>query len=180
MNGTLPTARDWMREARNLLHPDDDIFDAIERLHSARIAAAAVLEGGRVVGMFTEKDSLRAVSQMLYTETAEGATVGDHMSTDFPACEPSMDLFRVIEQFLGCNFPTLPVIEQGRLVGMIDRHAMLDCIESYRRRLEKVRAREERAAGHQADRPSSIGAFQEAVSRTSREQLVRLFSRRKN
>ncbi len=176
----LPAARDWMREPRLRLAPDEPIFSAIERLVGANVTATAVLEDGAVVGMFTEKDAMRAVSSLLYTETAEGATVGDHMSTDFPSCEPGMDFFRVVEQFLCCNFPTLPVIDNGRLVGLVERAATLKVVESYRTAVEKERAAEARVAGRQADRPGSIGERQQAAANTSRDQLVRLFSRRKN
>ncbi len=176
----LPSARDWMVKPALTLSPEDPIFPAIDRLIAARVASSAVLDAESVVGMFTVKDALRAVSQLLYTETAEGASVGDHMSTEFPSCDPAMDFFRVAEQFLCCHFPTLPVIADGRLVGLVDRQTTLERIETYRRNLEQERAREAQLAGRQAERPTGIEASQQAAARTSRDQLVRLFSRRKN
>ena len=113
----LPTARDWMRSPRLSLRPGDDIFQAIDRLVSAGVPTAAVLEGHRLVGIFTEKDSIRVLSRLLYDESADAGTLGDHMSSEFTACTPDMDFFRVAELFLSCNFPALPVVE-----AMVERY----------------------------------------------------------
>ncbi len=177
---SLPTARDWMRQPRLTLRPTDDIFEAIDRLLAAGVPTAAVLDGGRLVGVFTEKDSIRALSHLLYDERAEGGTVADHMSREFNRCSPDMDFFRVAELFLSCNFPSLPVVDGERLVGVVERRALLSCVHDYRIRLEAGRTRDAAVAGHQADRPSSIEARQQAAASTTREQLVRLFSRRQN
>jgi CBS domain-containing protein len=162
------------------LRAREDLFGAIDRLLSARVSAAPVVEDGRVVGIFTEKDSVRALSRLLYSETEEPGTVGDHMSRDFGFCAPDMDFFRVAQTFLSCHFPTLPVVEDGRLVGVIERKALLVSVDGYRRKLESSRKRDADNAGKQAERPTAIEAYQQAAARTTREQLVRLFSRRKN
>jgi len=177
---SLPTARDWMRPPAFMLAPGDDVFTAIDQLVTAGVPTAAVLEHGRIVGIFTEKDALRALSHLLYDATAEAGTVADHMSRSFTSCGPEMDFFRVSEIFLGCNFPTLPVVQNEKLVGIVERSALLAAVEQYRRKLEIARSREAAIAGRQADRPRGIGAFQQAAAHTTREQLVRLFSRRQN
>ncbi len=176
----LPTARDWMRPPRLTLRPGDDIFEAIDRLVSAGLATAPVLDGNRLCGIFTEKDSIRVLSVLLYDAQADAGTLGDHMSGQFPACTPEMDFFRVAELFLSCNFPSLPVVDGDRLVGVVDRQDLLACVHDYREKLEQVRTREAQIAGRQADRPTSIGDRQQAAANTTRDQLVRLFSRRSN
>lgn len=179
-NQTLPTARDWMHPPRLTLGGADGILEAVERLLAAGVATAAALDGGKLVGIFTEKDAIRALSRLLYDETVDVGTVGDHMSREFDACTPDMDFFRVAELFLGCNFPSLPVVDGHRLVGVVQRRDLLACVNDYRARLEDARAREAAIAGRQADRPRGIGARQQAAANTTREQLVRLFSRRQN
>lgn len=176
----IPKARDWMRPPVLVLSPGDDLFAAIDRLLATHLAAAPVVDGGRVVGILTEKDSLRALSRLLYNEATDTGTVGDHMSRDFGSCTPDMDFFRVAQTFLSCHFPTLPVLDDGRLVGVIERKALLVSVDGFRRKLETSRTRDAAAAGKQADRPTAIEAYQQAAARTTREQLVRLFSRRTN
>lgn len=175
----LPVARNWMKPPALVLAPDDELFDAIDRLLAAKVATAAVLEQGTLVGVFTEKDGVRALSRLLYEESAEG-TVKDHMSRTFATCTPDMDFLRVGDLFLSCNFPSLPVVDGGRLIGVIERRALLASVSEYRRRLDSSRRQQAARAGHQADRPRGIEATQQAAARTTREQLVRLFSRRQN
>jgi CBS-domain-containing membrane protein len=169
-----------MRPPKLTLRPGDDIFEAIERLLSAGVPTATVLDGHKLCGIFTEKDSIRALSRMLYDEGATTGTVADHMSPGVSACSPDMDFFRVAELFLSCNFPTLPVVEGDRLVGMVVRHDLLSCVHQFRERLEATRTHEALIAGRQADRPRGIEARQQAAANTTRDQLVRLFSRKQN
>jgi len=175
----LPTARDWMTKQYLSLSPNTDIFDAVEQLVSSGHSAAPVVDdAGRMLGMLTEKDGLRALSQLLYSEQAQKAEVSEHMSKSCQACEPQMDLFQVTDNFLQCNFPALPVVEEGRVIGMIRRKAQLECMEAFRLEVDRQRQALEAAAGTQADRPRGIGALQQAVGSTTKEQLVRLFGRR--
>ncbi len=176
----LPTAQDWMRQPRLTLRQTDDIFKAIDRLVAAGVPTAAVLEGDRLVGIFTEKDAIRALSHLLYDERAKAGTVADHMSSQFNRCSRDMDFFRVAELFLSCNFPSLPVVDGEVFVGVVERRALLDCVNDYRTRLEAGNTRDAAVAGRQSDRPSSIEAQQQAAASSTRQQLVRLFSRRKN
>ncbi len=52
------------------------LTSAVQRMHERRVGAVLVLEGERLVGVFTERDVLRAVAQGLTDET----TVGDWMT----------------------------------------------------------------------------------------------------
>ena len=88
-----------------------------------------------------------------------------------------MDIFRVAEMFLATNFPILPVVEEGKLCGLISRLAMLRGIQTYRLQMERERTQREVIAGHQADRPRTIVNMQRTVANQTKEQLVRLFGR---
>ena len=177
----LPIARDWMTRDFLVLHPGDDIFQAIDRLLASDLSSAPVTDAdGKLVGVFTEKDAVRALSRVLYEEATERPTVAAHMSTGFSMCGPDWDLFRVSELFLGSNFPGLPVVEDGKLVGIIRRKGQIRGLQEFRRRLDGWRRSHEQQAGTQADRPRGIEALQRAAGRTTREQLARLFGRRTN
>lgn len=177
----LPVARDWMNRDYLVLRPDDDVLHAIDRLLTADLASAPVVAGdGRIVGVFTAKDAVRALSQVMYNEMAEVSPVERHMSRAFTCCEPDWDLFRVSELFLDSNFPGLPVVENGKLVGVIHRKGQIKGLLLFRKRLEKMREREESQAGRQADRPRGIEALQRAAAETSPDQLARRLGRRRN
>lgn len=177
----LPVARDWMSRDPLVLRPDEDVLEAIDRLLASDLASAPVVDRtGRVVGVFTEKDAVRALSQVMYDERGEALLVEKHMSRQFTCCGPDWDLFRVSELFLASNFPGLPVIENGRLLGVIRRRGQIKGLLLFRKRLERARERHEAVAGQQADRPRSIEALNRAAARGTRVQLARLFGRERN
>lgn len=178
---SLPTASDWMTPSPLDLRPDDELFAALEGLVKHRASAAPVLgPTGQLLGMLTEKDCLRVLSSFTYDGDAQEGTVADYLSPVRIVVEPTMDLFRVAEIFLGTNFPVLPVVSSGRLVGLISRQAMLQGILDLRARLLRNLAQAEAQAGRQADRPRSIEHMQQVfASARNRDQLVRLIGRQR-
>lgn len=175
----LPTARDWMSTRVLTFSPDDELFDAIDELLKHSFAAAPVVdEDSHLLGMLTEKDCLRVLSNLAYDNDVEGGAVRDYQSAIRVIVEPEMDLFRVAEMFLGTNFPLLPVVEGGRLCGVISRRDMLRGVRAFRGQLDRKKAAHEETAGRQADRPRTIEGMQRTVGSQSRGQLVRLFTRR--
>ena len=121
----VPKARDLMEEVRFTFAPDMDLMQAIEELARQGVSAAPVVDSQRCLrGILTEKDCLR----LLYDSAlhrSRGGRVADFMSKIDEALEADMDIFRISEVFLHNNFPMLPVVERGRLVGCITRHHML-------------------------------------------------------
>jgi len=126
------------------------------------------------VGMLTEKDCIRVVSVSAF-HRPRGGKVSDFLSPVAQVLRADMDLFRVSELFLSCNFPMLPVVEGEKLVGCISRQNMLNGI------MEMTRARQaedeelERIEGKSAEaveRPRSIEDMQKTFASHSREQLV--------
>ncbi len=174
----LPTARDWMTTRVLTLAPEQDLFDAIDLLLENSFAAAPVIDGeDNLLGMLTEKDCLRVLSNLAYDDDLEGGTVQDYQSAIRVICEPEMDLFRVAEMFLGTNFPLLPVVDEGRLCGVISRRDMLRGVKAFRAEVAASRSRQEAIAGHQADRPTSIEGLQRAAASQTKGQLVSLLRR---
>ncbi len=177
---SLPTARDWVAPCPFDLSPDDDLHAALDQMVKHRASAAPVLDGaGRLVGMLTEKDCLRVLSSAAYEGDLQEGTVADFHSAVAMSIEPGMDLFRVAELFLSNNFPVLPVVENGRLIGQVSRQSVLEGIQTLRGALEERQKRFEAEAGHQADRPRSIESMQRIVANArNRDQLVRQIGRK--
>ncbi len=175
----IPTARDLMTSRALTFSPEDDIFEAMAQLLERHFAAAPVVDGdNRVLGMLTEKDCLRILSNLAYDDDFEGGSVSDFLSPKCLACRPDMDVFAVSNAFLECNFPLLPVVENDRLVGVISRRDTLRGVQELRQRLDLERRKLEEAAGHQADRPVGIESMQKSAASQSREQLVRVMGRK--
>lgn len=171
------TARDWMSPPRLWLAPQTDILAAINDLVRLKVHAAPVLDPqGRLLGILTEKDCLRVLSTSAYEGQVKGGTVADYMSPVSVLIEPDMDLFRAAEQFLRCNFPTLPVVENGKLLGRIDRQDMLRGIQDLTQHHEDRRREQERLS-QVTERPRSIEEMQRTVARESKENLVKRLTR---
>ena len=177
---SLPTARDWMFTSPFTLSPEQDLFAAMDLLVKHQLAAAPVVdEEDQLLGMLTEKDCLRVLSNLTYGEDLlVDGRVGEFQSAIRMICEPGMDIFRVTEMFLATNFPILPVVENGRLCGLISRLHMLKGIQAFRKQVDQAQQHRESIAGHQAERPRTIETMQRTVANQSKEQLVRLFGRK--
>jgi len=177
----LPTARDWMVRSPIRLAPDDDLFDAIDRMVEHGASAVPVLDQqGHLLGMLTEKDCIRVVSAIAYDGDAKDGIVEDFQSPVRVLIEPDMDLFRVAEQFLATNFPVLPVVDGGKLVGQISRQAMLEGIQELRTQVLTRLSQREHQAGRQTDRPRSIESLQRFFANAhNRDQLVSQIGRKR-
>ncbi len=91
------------------------LTDAARSMHDRRVGAALVLEGERLVGVFTERDVLRAVAGGLSSE----ATVGDWMTRGPETIEPDATAEHAAVLMIHGGFRHLPVVESGAVVGMI-------------------------------------------------------------
>ncbi len=123
--GTLPSVRDHMDTLVPTLRPDTEIYDAIGFLLEHRVTGAPVVdEGGKLVGMLTERDCLTLVAEGAEAKRPRG-TVADFMTTDVITISPDVDVYYVGGLFLQHAFRRIPVVEGGRLVGAITRFDIL-------------------------------------------------------
>lgn len=174
----LPTAGDWMTKDVLCFSPDDDLFEAIDQLLRHHYAAAPVIDSERqVLGVLTEKDCLRVLTNVAYENDLEGGKVAEFQSVVRAICSPDMDIFRLTELFLSTNFPLLPVVEEGKLCGVLSRRDLLRGVCAFRESIDREIAAREMAAGHQADRPRSIESMQRIAASQSPAQMARLYRR---
>jgi CBS domain-containing protein len=174
----IPTASELMEDVDLEFSPEMDLLDAIDELARHKASAAPVIdETQHLLGMLTEKDCIRILTGSAFYRP-RGGKVEDFMSEVRVAIEPEMDLFRVSEVFLGNNFPMLPVVDEGKLVGCITRQDMLRAIIELTHAWRQVQSKLEEEAGEAVERPSSIQDLQEVFSKYSKHQLVRRLGRR--
>ncbi len=99
------------------LHPGATLAEAVAMLADKRIGAAPVLDDGRVVGIFSERDVIHCLQ-------ADGAAaldrrIGDVMTTEVKSVAPSESVIGALSLMTQRRIRHLPVIEGDRLVGFV-------------------------------------------------------------
>lgn len=94
----------------------------------AGVGSLGVLEGGRLVGILTDRDILQAVA-----EGVDGsAPVEDWMTPEPDVLAPDVDVDDAADWLLATGYRHLPVVEDGKLLGVVSIKDVLWAIkESY-------------------------------------------------
>ena len=117
----MPTVQEILQTKGSHVHcvePGATVLAATQRMNAERIGALVVLDGGRVVGMFTERDVLRRI----VAEQRDAATVlvRDVMSTPVACCEPGFSIDDARSVMRDRRIRHLPVVSSpGELLGLI-------------------------------------------------------------
>ena len=99
------------------LHPDATVSDAVAMLAEKRIGAAPVVEAGRVVGIFSERDVIHCLQ-------ADGAAalarrIGDVMTTAVKSIASTESAIGALALMTERRIRHLPVIEGETLIGFV-------------------------------------------------------------
>lgn len=97
--------------------PDKTVLDAAALMNQCRIGAVVVLEGDKIVGIFTERDVMNRV--VAEQKDAATTTVRDVMTTKVAFCEQDTTLEACRGVMTKHKIRHLPVVENGKLRGMI-------------------------------------------------------------
>ena len=101
--------------------PGDSVVHAMATLLESGIFGAPVVdEDGALVGILSEVDLIQVVVQDSYYDDPAGI-VADFMQTQVERVDPDMDIFSIVQQFLGHHRRRYPVLENDRLVSQISR-----------------------------------------------------------
>ena len=109
--------RDAMTPGVRAVAPTDSVMEAARTIKEQDVGSLPVVEDGRVVGIVTDRDIVvRAVAEGVDPRTA---TVGDVASGDLVTVEPDEDLDDALKLMAQHRVRRLPVVENGRLVGVV-------------------------------------------------------------
>lgn len=105
--------------------PQITVAEACGELDSRRVGALIVCDGDRVVGVFSERDVVKAVS-------AEGAgaltrPVSDFMSADVVFAKPSESVAVLMGRMTDRRIRHLPILRESRLAGVISIGDVVKC-----------------------------------------------------
>ena len=122
-------AYEYMTKNVITVDKDESIRNAALKLRRAKISGMPVLDGNKVVGVFSEADLLNQLPDILEeadlipmvdVQELTGSPVKDVMGSPAITCNPNDDLKDIAEIFLKKYIHRLPVIdENSELVGVI-------------------------------------------------------------
>ena len=97
--------------------PTTTVGEAVRLLHERRIGAVPVMDGGAVVGVFSERDVICALAER--GATALDAPVTEAMSAPAITTEPAAPVLGALSQMTRRRVRHLPVCRNERLVGIL-------------------------------------------------------------
>ena len=123
--------QDYMKKDFLTLNPEMDVLRAAQLLLKSNITGAPVLDAhGRLVGILTERDFMQVALQGFY-HGEPGGQVKRHMSLDPEYVSPDESILTVAEMFIQGRFQRFPVVDNGRLVGVISRRDVMRALAGY-------------------------------------------------
>jgi CBS domain-containing protein len=122
--------RDFMTKNPLSVSPETEIMRAVHLLVAKDISGLPVTDAqGRLVGILTERDCIAVALQAGYFDEL-GGRVEQYMTTPVETVEPDSSLMDLAELFARSPFRRCPVVEEGRLVGLICRRDILRALTS--------------------------------------------------
>ena len=122
----IGTVRDYMISEVETLAPDDSMEMAVMLERRCRIRHIPIVEGGALVGIVTDRDLKRAMpspltgtDQQTYDRVAAGTHVRQIMTRSPVTIAPDAPLKDAVRILCEEKFGALPVVEAGKLVGIL-------------------------------------------------------------
>jgi CBS domain-containing protein len=111
------TVREAMTASVSSVSPSQSLADAADVMKREDVGSVPVVDEGRLAGIVTDRDIVtRAVAQ---ERNPQAVKVGEIASHDLVTVEPEQDLDEALALMAHHKVRRLPVIEDGRLVGML-------------------------------------------------------------
>jgi signal-transduction protein with cAMP-binding, CBS, and nucleotidyltransferase domain len=177
MNELIPTARELMTKEYLAVRPSLGLLEAVSVLErDPEDTAFVVDEHETFLGVLTEKECLRTLAARAYDE-AIAETVEDVMCPMPAAIAPTTDAYTLAQAFLSQSCGTLPVLENGRVVGAVSQITMLRTFLAVFRHRTAELGTIEQTADDLKERPTAIEQMQRVFANLNRDQLATLMHR---
>ena len=113
----MPTLADVMRAEVIEVAPEDTLGEVAERMSAVNVGAVVVKDYGRLIGILTERDMLKAMAARVHTSEAR---VRQWMTEEPLTASAEMGVEEAAQVMLEHNFRHLPVLDDaGAVVGLV-------------------------------------------------------------
>ena len=96
--------------------PEDTLGQAAEAMVERGVGSAVVSDFGRLIGILTERDLLRAVAGRVHSSEAR---VREWMTAEPITATTSTEIAEAARTMLDQGFRHLPVVEEDRAIGIV-------------------------------------------------------------
>jgi CBS domain-containing protein len=123
-----PVSELLKRRAGTLWHarPDDTVFEALQLLAEYEVGALMVMDQGKLVGVFSERDYTRKIA--LQGRNSKDTRVRDIMTRDVLYVTPATGTRACMALMSEKKIRHLPVLDGSTVVGMISIRDIMDDI----------------------------------------------------
>jgi CBS domain-containing protein len=108
------------------VRPDDTVFSALELLAQYEVGALMVMDGARLVGVFSERDYTRKIA--LQGRNSKDTRVAEIMTAQVLVVTPRTSVRECMALMSEKKIRHLPVVEGATVMGMISIRDLLDDI----------------------------------------------------
>jgi len=130
-NRTSLTVRDYMTPDPLTMEPEDSLMSALEAMRLRGVRRVPVVLGGVLVGLLVEGDLKRAEpstltdSQEQFNRVMENTAISRIMVQNPVTVTTDQPLVEAVEILYNTKYGALPVMEEGRVVGIVTDGDML-------------------------------------------------------
>ena len=119
------------------VRPDDSVYSALQLLAQHEVGALVVMDGGRLVGIVSERDYTRKIA--LQGRSSKDTTVAEIMTAQVLTVAPGTGTRACMALMSEKKVRHLPVVDKGTVLGMISiRDIMDDIIADHERTIAQL------------------------------------------
>jgi CBS domain-containing protein len=112
----MATLSDVMRTEFITVAPEDTLGEVAEKMTALNVGAVVVKDFGKLIGILTERDLLKAMAARVHSSEAR---VRQFMTENPITASPEMDCEEAEQLMLDRGFRHLPVMEGEDVVGVV-------------------------------------------------------------
>jgi CBS domain-containing protein len=112
----MATVKEVMNETLFTVNPSTTVGEAVALMAQHQVGSMLVMDGTRLDGIFTERDTVRAISQ---SHDAPSHSVSSWMTADPVTVGPDEPVEGALKTMLDRGFRHLPVVKDGEVVGIV-------------------------------------------------------------
>ena len=112
----MATVREVMSETLFTVSPSTTVGEAVALMAQHRVGSMLVMDGTRLAGIFTERDTVRAIS---HSHDAPSHEVSSWMTQDPMTIGPDERVEDALRTMLDHGFRHLPVVNAGEVIGIV-------------------------------------------------------------